>query len=98
MNTGGDTRVETDITTPHKYNDTKYPEKTTPDPRVDPTTSSIPKTPKKRTMLQIVRPEPVYPQQSMYITLTYKERALATPLAIYSETKDHVLYMAEKCA
>ena len=46
LKTGGYPRVETDIITPHKNNDTKYPAKPTPDPRVDPTTSSTPKTPK----------------------------------------------------
>ena len=93
---GGALRVETDSTASHiKHND-KSPENPTPAPRVDPTKTSIPKTPQKILMPGKVIPDPTPPQQSLRISLTYKTWSLAALLAIQSAPKNHVTKLAEK--
>ena len=94
--TGGDLRVETGITAPHKNHDSKYPSKPTPTTSVEPTTSPIPTTHKKLLPPQIVISGPVSPQKSMQISLTYKARALVALLKTQAAPKHHVETLAEK--
>ena len=56
VKTRGDTRVTTDITAPNENHNANSPEKSTPYMRVEPTTSTISMTPKKRPTLRKVIP------------------------------------------
>ena len=66
--------METGIKSPHKNHNANYPEKFTLDLRVEPTTSTIPTAPQKQHTPRIIIPEPVYPQNIIHRTLTYKVR------------------------
>ena len=70
VKTRGDPRVTTEITAPNEKNDANSPENSTPSMRVEPTTSTISMTPKKRPTLGIVSPDTTSIQHSKCKSLT----------------------------